>query len=150
MHQNLRDWRRKRRKWRNTPEERETLALRLAVLLAKPLLELEHPRRLDLGELADELCLPPMPVDEMIELFRQHELAVQTSEDERWLLARAPEKLTALEVLRLVRYGGMKRTDDIENPLLEGCEPQVREPLARWTIKEMAELPLDQVRTIQL
>ncbi len=145
-HQNLRDWRRRRRPWRNTPAERETLALRLAALLAGPMLNLESERApLDTGQLADELKLPPQPVAEMLELFEGQGL-VRRADDGSYLLARVPDCISALDILRLVRHGRNRPLPPADDHL-RGLTEQVSAGLASQSIRDLAALQLEEIHT---
>lgn len=146
-HQNLRDWRRRRRAWHGTPFERETLALRMAALLSAPLLgAMEHGKRLDTGDLADLLRLPPGPVGEMIELFRSHGLVVQAADDGSYLFARSPENVSVLDILRLVRQGDL-RPHPQAGGFMGDVTGQISPPLQSRTVKDLAHLPLDEIKT---
>jgi len=145
-HQNLRDWRRKRRIWSGTTAERETLGLRLAALLAAPLLGKSEAKRMDVGDLADALMLPPGPVGEILELFQNNELVVQTAEDGTYLLARSPENISVLDILRLIRQGDMTSTP-AKQGFLSDVSRELIQPLQAKTIKDLAHLPLDEIRT---
>lgn len=147
-HQNLRDWRRRRRKWEGSPAEQETLALRLAALLAAPLLTLtDDQRRLDVGDLADMLRLPPGPVGEMLEKFQAHGLAVQSADDGTYLFARAPESVSVLDLLRLVRQGRLEPQPPGGPGLLSQLSEQLAQPLAQRTVRELVDMPVEEIRT---
>lgn len=145
-HQNLRDWRRRRRRWTGTPAERETLALRVAALLAAPLLAKEGAKRMDAGDLADTLMLPLEPVGEIIDLFQNNGLLIQSAEDGAFIFARSPESITALDLLRLVRQGTMEPAAGA-NGWLGPVAREVEPVLAGKTLKSLVELPLDDIKT---
>jgi membrane protein len=147
-HQNLRNWRRQRRAWRGTPAERETLALRLAALLAAPMLDPAGRPRLDEAGLADALRLPLAPVSEMAELFRQAGLLIQSADDGGCLLARAPEGVSVLDVLRLARTGRLAPAGG-GGPLAEEAG-RLRSPLAGRPVSGLAGLPLEEIQTLPL
>ncbi len=142
-HQNIRDWRRRRRSWFNTPAERETLALRLAAVLVQPMLDMgnEAPR-MDTGELADTLNLPSEPVGEVLDLFENNGLVTRTEEG-TFAFVRSPEAVTMLDIVRLVRYGRVKA-------LAGGASGALTESLHGRTLKDLAALPLDEIQTYSL
>lgn len=145
-HQNLRDWRRRRRVWRGTPVERETLALRMAALLAAPLLDQAVHKRMDAGDLADVLMLPPDPVGEMIELFQAQGLIVQSADDGAYLFARSPENVSLLDLLRLVRQGSLTPARN-SHGLMEIISREIAEPLGSMTLKDLIALPVDDIKS---
>lgn len=149
VHQNLRDWRRQRREWFNTPAERETLALRMAVLMARPLLDVEDYPRMDEGDIADLLRLPSEPVSEMLTLFQSHGLAVESAEDGSYLLARAPERLSVLDILRLVRTGSLEPGES-SGELMEGVSKALSEPLANRSLTQLAQMPVEEIYTLSI
>ncbi len=146
-HQNLKNWRRRMRPWHGTPAERETLALRVAAVLAAPMLNPDHEGRPpDVGELADMLKLPPQPVGEMLDLFEENGLAMRT-EIGCYLFARSPERVTVLDVLRMVRNGRMRVLHD-NRSLLADMTLALQAALQEQTVKDLAEKPLEEVRTL--
>lgn len=145
-HQNLRNWWRSRRNWRGTPHERETLALRLAVLLAAPMLGRPDAHRMDNTDLADALALPLEPVNEMLETFAGHNLVVQSAEDGTFILARSPEELTALDLLRLVRQGSLEPRQ-VEHTGPFAVAPDVIERLRTTTVRSLADTPREQIES---
>lgn len=151
VHQNLRDWRRQRRAWHGTPAERETLALRMAVLLARPLISGAASERMDAGDLADALSLPPGPISEIVTLFKDQGVAVECSEDNRYLLSRSPDQLTALDVLRLARTGSLdvKEGDD-EGGFLHERTRGWDQPLAELTVHQLCDIPFEKIQTFSL
>jgi membrane protein len=151
-HQNLRDLRRRRRAWHGLPFERETLALRLASLLAAPMIvptEEDRPAT-DAGALADALHCPPDPLGEMIDLFHDHGLVVQSADDLSYSLARSPESITVLDVLRLVRQGHARHDQEIPVQGTLGIDVKALEPLRVTTVADLARLPLESVLTFRL
>ncbi len=71
-HQNIRDWRRRRRSWFNTPAERETLALRWRPCGPADARHGQRGAADGHGELADTLNLPSEPVGEVLDLFENN------------------------------------------------------------------------------
>jgi membrane protein len=159
-HQHLRNLRRQRRVWRGFPYERETLALRLTALLAAPMVETAGSKPMDAGDLADALRCPPDPLNEMLELFRTGGLLIQSSDDATFLLARSPDHITILDILRLVREGrrpnhrpSAPRAIGDGQPAEQGffgLGEAVLEPLRRKTAADLADLPLDTIHAFKL
>jgi membrane protein len=148
-HQNIRDLRRRRRVWNNTPIERETTGLRIAALLARPLLERGKQRLLDVGDLADRLSLPPEPISDMIDLFVENGLIAQTADDGGYLLAHSPETISMLDLLHLVRYGTMDPRIHANAQIGESmneCEKTLRD----ISLKTLAGLPVEEIQSIPL
>jgi YihY family inner membrane protein len=154
-HQNLRNLRRQRRVWRGLPYEIETLALRLTSLLAAPMVEAAGAKPMDAGDLADALRCPPDPLHEMIELFRNSGLLIQSSDDGTFLLARSPEHVSVLDILRLIRQGRLRHPapaggqSDAPGELFN-IDHAVLEPLQRRTAADLAVLPLDSIRAFRI
>lgn len=146
-HQNLRDWRRRRRKWVGTPAERETLALRMAALLASPMLGQLNARRMDAGDLADKLMLPLEPVGEMIDLFQNNGLLIQSAEDGAYIFARSPESVTVLDLLRLVRQGSLEPARGPAGVLGKAATELTPDLQAR-SVKDLVGLPLEDIKTL--
>jgi membrane protein len=148
-HQNLGDWRRRRRAWGGTPAERETLALRLAALLARPMLESGQPSRLlDNTGLADTLNLPPGPVAELLGLFMDNGLAVRTEEG-AYAFARSPEQVSALDILRMARHGRLDAWIE-DRGMLEKAAAGLAQDLGARTVRDLAMQPVEQVHTFAL
>lgn len=145
-HQNIRDWRRRRRAWKGLPAERETLALRLAAVLARPLLGEPEISTTEIGLLADRLNVPPHPVAEMLELFRSRGLVVQSAEDCRYMMARSPENVSVLDVLRLVRQGVLESPPNASPR--QTCESL--SPMMAQNIKDLATQPLEAIHTFAI
>ena len=146
-HQNLRDWRRRRRLWLGTPVERETLALRMATLLASPLLGKEGAKRMDAGDLADTLMLPLEPVGEMIDLFQTHGLLIQSAEDGAYIFSRSPENVSVLDLLRLVRQGTMEPAAG-NSGWLSKVAGEIKPMLQSKTVKDLVAMSLDDIKTL--
>jgi membrane protein len=149
-HQNLRELRRRRRSWFGMPVERETLALRLAALLAAPLLDPHGGKRMDQGDLADALMCPPGPLGELLELLRSNGLLIQSADDATFVLGRSPERLTVLDLLRLVRQGELEPAPPSERVFMNELADSISGPLARMTVQDLAQTPLEQIHTISL
>ncbi|MEN6624842.1 MAG: YhjD/YihY/BrkB family envelope integrity protein [Candidatus Sumerlaeia bacterium] len=146
-HQNIRDWRRRRRPWFGTPAERETLALRLAALLAAPMLDVDAQRpALDTGELADELKVPSEPVGEVLDLFENNGLVTRTEEG-AFVFVRSPERVSMLDIIRLVRHGRLHVTPA---KMWETAHEKLTAELGAHTIKDLAGRPLDSIQTYSL
>ena len=121
----------------------------MAALLAAPLLGGAGARRMDAGDLADALMLPPGPVGEMLELFRANDLLVQSAEDGSYVLGRSPERLALLDLLRLVRHDALGPLD----PAAETTGALARaltERLGARTVEELVGRPIDQIQTFSL
>lgn len=150
-HQNLRDLRRSRRPWRGTPFERETLALRLAALLAAPMLN-KSQERMDAGQLADALGCPPSALREMIKLFQENHLVAPVADGEGYLLSRTPDQLSVLDLLRIVRYGSLEdiEPDSRNAGIFHDLSEEVLQPLARRNVRDLAATPLEEIQTLRL
>lgn len=146
-HQNIRDWRRRRRPWFGTPAERETLALRLAAVLAIPMLDVDAQRpAMDTGELADELKVPSEPVGEILDLFENNGLVTRTEEG-AFVFVRSPERVSMLDIIRLVRHG---RIHVAPAKMWEAAHEKLSKELGAHTIKDLAGQPLDSIQTYSL
>lgn len=173
-HQNLRIFRRIKRAWGGTPMEQETLALRLSVILTRPMLERPgqpfEPTRVE--DIADELRLPPQPIEAAFALFTRAGLTSRTEEGAGYVFCRSPHDLTVLDILRLVREGrydcpdadgsasgdtdsSSTSSEEIENG---GTEPGILAEVGRGVaqtlhgrkLADLADIPIEQIRTFGL
>ncbi len=173
-HQNLRIFRRIKRTWSGTPMEQETLALRLSVILTRPMLERPgqpfRPTRVE--DIADELRLPPRPIEAAFDLFTRAGLTSRTEEEAGFVFCRSPHDLTVLDILRLVREGRLDCPDgegseaeslDSDMPSSEGLDPGcadygilaevgrgVAQTLHGRKLADLADVPIEQIRTFGL
>lgn len=150
--QNLIDRRRERRPLAETSEQKETLALRLAVLLSRPMLrplgEPFVPVTIDM--LSDELNVSTRSIRKMLGLFCREGLASRIEGESTYTLSRSPHALQAYDVLRLARQGTLRREEGAAGGLLDGAESAIRRALGGRGLSELAALPLDQIRTFHL
>ena len=149
-HQNLRHLRRTRRRWKGLPHERETMALRLDALLAGPMLNGDEREPMDEADLADALNCPPDPINEMIELFRANGLLVQSADDRTLWLARSPEQVTALDILRLVREGTVSRKEGADEERLVSAHRSLAEQLDHVRLSDLAHMPIEKIEGLRL
>lgn len=148
-HQNIRDLRRRRRVWNNTPVERETAGLRIAALLARPLLERDKQRFLDIGDLADQLCLPPEPISDLVDLFVESGLITQTADDGGYLMAHSPETISMLDLLHLVRRGKLDPNIHMNTQIGDSIEP-CEKVLSEMSLRTLAGFPVEEIHSIPL
>lgn len=153
-HQKLSVVRRRKRPWRGTPADWETLALRLAALLARPALApAEAPfQPMTSASLADELAMPPAPVERALDLFEGAGIIRSEAGGEGKILCRAPEMLTALDMLRLVREGAVGGVPvdapDVPAPdPLESARNETADALRKLTVRQLAQIPIERIRS---
>jgi membrane protein len=160
-HQLLEDRRRRRRPWRDTPAERETLTLRVAALLARPMIApVSQPfRPMTLLTLADELHVPPEPIERTLELFHGAQLVRRDGDESpdrshAYLRNRAPQTVGVTDLLRLVRHGSFDAQAPLAVETADGAlAPAGTEAAARLSALTLADLiatPLDRIRTFSL
>lgn len=157
-HMSLDNFRRARRKWDSTPEGRETLALRLAALIARPgLAPLEEPfHPMNLEELSDTLMAPPIPIGKLINLYKDAGFIYETPADKRFILCRSPEDVTVLDLLRLVRHGSLAGLAPLPEPSggemsgLQRVGRMLSRELGQLTIKDIACMEISDVTTLRL
>lgn len=148
-HQNLIARRRERWPEATSPAERETLGLRLAALLTRPMLEpLSRPyRALSINEISDLLHIAPQAVKSVMNLYLKEGLAAPTGEGETYLLCRSPSSVSVHDVLRLIRHGSFTPEAEENEGMLDRIGQKVSEALVDQPLEEMAVLPLDRIRT---
>jgi membrane protein len=92
----------------NSPAGREKLALRLMFLVGRNFFHGLDP--LNVTDLATQLHLPAGLVRDFMETFRQTRLVLPLADEETFVLARDPERISIKEILDCVRgYGEKKR-----------------------------------------
>lgn len=150
--QNLIDRRRERRPGASTPEQKETLALRLAVLLARPMMRPTGETWIapSINDLSDELNVSTRAIRRMLILFCREGVATRVAEDTRFSLCRSPHSLKIYDILRLVRHGTLGLAQPHRSGALDGAESTIRRNLADVHISEWVPLPLDEIRTFHL
>lgn len=163
-HQTLDDHRRRRRPWRGTAAERETLALRVGAVLARAALgPLDAPFRAHSAiELADELRAPTEAVEETLARLERAGLVVrqdggpkEVGARERRLLCRSPRDVRILDLLRVVRHGSVAPPEPDEaaerdRSFLAEAGRDLSRLLEERTLKDLAELPNERIRTLIL
>lgn len=151
-HQYLDERLRRQRPWRGTPAEIETLALRLAVMLARPMLmPLDTPHRpITVERMTEELKLPPEPVGELMDLFCKAGLAAVGANNSEYVLLRQPDRVKVLDVLRLVRHGSLAPESANGAGIFDSVAQPIAEGLGTRTLADLLELPIERVRTFSL
>jgi DNA-binding IscR family transcriptional regulator len=86
----------------------------------------------------------------MLELFRGQGLLVQSAEDGGYMLARSPEDLGVLDLLRLVRQGDLAAATDEKGAAATRLAPQALPPAMARTIKDLADEPLESIQTFAI
>jgi DNA-binding IscR family transcriptional regulator len=98
----------------NSPAGRERLALEMMFLIGRNFFYGLDP--LSVTALASRLYLPAGLVRDFMETFRQCRLVLPVADEETFVLARDPERISIKEILDCVRNSGMKkpavRTDE--------------------------------------
>lgn len=159
-HQNLDDRRRRKRIWHGTPAEKETLGLRLATMLARPMLSsLGQPfEPMTVDQLADRLRLSPQPIEETLELFNRAGLVARSDKDGGYIFCRSPHEIGVRDILHLLRHGtftgtlegsGLNESDALPG-VLDDAGAKLKEALDRRSLTDLAALPLERVRTFTL
>lgn len=148
-HQNLADRRRRRRIWGGTPAEHETLALRLAAILARGM---SAPlggtsQGLTVETAADELGLSPAPVKKALDLFESAGLAAREAEGDGYMLCRSPESVPLSGLLRLIRTGSIDSADSGGATPLDEASASLSRTLGEKKLSDLAGTPVDQIRT---
>ncbi|MBI3736204.1 YihY/virulence factor BrkB family protein [Candidatus Sumerlaeota bacterium] len=156
-HQHLDDHRRRNRLWKGTPADMETLTLRVGSLLARPWMESASrglETRISFEQLSDILRIPPAPIQDTLKLMTTAELVDSDPEEKLFRLARPPETVSVLDLLRLVRHGSLRsaKTNGESQPAgnLAEIGTLLSERLSQMTLKTLAEMPVDQVQTLEL
>jgi membrane protein len=113
-HQHFRFYEGERELLVNNPAGREKLALHMMFLIGRNFFHGLDP--LSVTALANQLCLPAGLVREFMETFRQGRLVLPVADEETFVLARDPERISIKEILDCVRNSGMTkptvRTDE--------------------------------------
>lgn len=150
--QYLIDRRRERRPGASTPEQKETLALRLAVLLARPMLRPagETWTAPTVNDLSDELNVSTRAIRNMLNLFCREGVATRLEDETRYTLCRSPHTLRIYDVLRLVRHGTLNRAETTGSGALDAAEATLRRNLTDKGVSEWVSLPLEEIRTFHL
>lgn len=113
-HQHIRFYEGERELLTNNPAGRERLALEMMFLIGRNFFHGLDP--LSVTTLASRLYLPAGLVRDFLETFRQCRLVLPVADEETFVLARDPERISIKEILDCVRNSGMKkpavRTDE--------------------------------------
>ena len=113
-HQHIRFYEGERELLTNSPAGREKLALEMMFLIGRNFFHGLDP--LSVTTLASRLYLPAGLVRDFMETFRQCRLVLPVADEETFVLARDPERISIKEILDCVRNSGMKkpavRTDE--------------------------------------
>jgi membrane protein len=105
-HQHIRFYERERDLLTNSPAGREKLALHMMFLIGRNFFHGLDP--LSVTTLAKQLYLPEGFVRDFMEIFRQSRLVLPLADEETFVLARDPERISVKEILDCVRNSGMK------------------------------------------
>jgi membrane protein len=105
-HQHIRFYEGERDLLVNSPAGREKLALRMMYLIGRNFFHGLDP--LSVTTLASQLYLPAGLVRDFMETFRQCRLVLPLADEEAFVLARDPERISLKEILDCVRNSGMK------------------------------------------
>jgi membrane protein len=113
-HQHIRFYEGERELLINSPAGRERLALEMMFLIGRNFFYGLDP--LSITALASRLYLPAGLVRDFMETFRQCRLVLPVADEETFVLARDPERISIKEILDCVRNSGAKkpavRTDE--------------------------------------
>ena len=113
-HQHIRFYEGERELLTNSPAGREKLALEMMFLIGRNFFHGLDP--LSVTTLASRLYLPAGLVRDFMETFRQSRLVLPVADEETFVLARDPERISIKEILDCVRNSGVKnpavRTDE--------------------------------------
>ena len=113
-HQHFRFYEGERELLTNNPAGREKLALEMMFLIGRNFFHGLDP--LSVTALASQLYLPAGLVRDFMETFRQCRLVLPVADEETFVLARDPERISIKEILDCVRNSGVKkpavRTDE--------------------------------------
>ncbi|HSE85738.1 MAG TPA: YhjD/YihY/BrkB family envelope integrity protein [Candidatus Binatia bacterium] len=113
-HQHIRFYEKERELLINSPAGREKLALQMMFLIGRNFFHGLDP--LSVTTLASQLYLPAGLVRDFMETFRQSRLVLPVADEETFVLARDPERISIKEILDSVRNSGLKkqtfRTDE--------------------------------------
>ena len=113
-HQHVRFYQGERELLTNSPAGREKLALELMFLVGRNFYHGLEP--LNVTALASRLYLPAGLVRDFMETFRQCRLVLPVADEETFVLARDPERISIKEILDCARNSGVKkpavRTDE--------------------------------------
>lgn len=115
-HQHLDRYRRRHRPWRETPEEIETLALRLAALLVPARWSAPSPAlSARSGRVRQRPARhPEEPVGRVIKDYESIGLVARIRNQEgpdEFVMCRSPEEVSVLDLLRVVRHGSLDPTE---------------------------------------
>jgi membrane protein len=106
-HQHVRFYQGERDLLANSPAGREQLALHLMFLIGRNFFHGFDP--LSVTTLASQLSVSAGLVKDFMEIFCQSRLLLPLSDEETFVLARDPERISVKEILDSVRNSGMKR-----------------------------------------
>ena len=106
-HQHFRFYEGERELLVNSPAGREKLALHMMFLIGRNFFHGLDP--LNVTALANQLYLPAGLVRDFMETFRQSRLVLPVADEETFVLARDPERISIKEILDCVRNSGVKK-----------------------------------------
>ena len=106
-HQHFRFYEGERELLVNSPAGREKLALHMMFLIGRNFFHGLDP--LNVTALANQLYLPAGLVRDFMETFRQSRLVLPVADEETFVLARDPERISIKEILDCVRSAGVKK-----------------------------------------
>ena len=105
-HQHIRFYAGEREIFANSPAGREKLALQMMCLIGRNFFQGLDP--LSVTALANQLHVPAGLVRDFMETFRQCRLVLPLADENTFVLARDPERISIKELLDCVRNSGMK------------------------------------------
>jgi DNA-binding IscR family transcriptional regulator len=106
-HQNIRFYEGERELLAQSPAGREELGLQLMFLVGRNFFHGLDP--LSVTELASRLYLPAGSVRDVMETFRECRLVLPLADEETFVLARDPQRISLKEILDCVRSSGQKK-----------------------------------------
>jgi membrane protein len=106
-HQNIRFYEGERELLAQSPAGREELGLQLMFLVGRNFFHGLDP--LSVTELASRLYLPAGSVRDVMETFREGRLVLPLADEETFVLARDPQRISLKEILDCVRSSGQKK-----------------------------------------
>jgi membrane protein len=106
-HQHFRFYEGERELLVNSPAGREKLALHMMFLIGRNFFHGLDP--LNVTALANQLYLPAGLVRDFMETFRQSRLVLPVADEETFVLARDPERISIKEILDCVRNSGVRK-----------------------------------------
>ncbi|HXV82380.1 MAG TPA: YhjD/YihY/BrkB family envelope integrity protein [Candidatus Binatia bacterium] len=129
-HQHIRFYEGERELLVNSPAGREKLGLHMMLLIGRNFFHGLDP--LSVTALANQLYLPAGLVRDFMEAFRQCRLVLPLADEDTFVLARDPERISIKEIFDCVRNSGMKQAAGgvDEEPVIEELLQKVDDSVA--------------------